>query len=622
MPYRNIWNCQVGIGKYSSLACSDTVHITSYYEGKAYYYIMCKSGNTITTNLVYTLDTDEKNGVEVSIKSVGNAYNYITSLYHIIFFPNVYVDSNVYTDFNDIKIKHYNKYAGCSVSVSHKFLLGNVLYPCDTTQLSSEASLFINGIRRTGIVIKFDIGELSITPNRENIIYTEETKKIINTRILEARDELYSNINKVLKSNHTDIFEYNRNLKKYCYYNVVINDCVFEYDKSYFSFYIKDIAKNVTYKNQDFSKYKEFISNLCEYKIPTARNVITSDKIYNAEKIPYSYLNYLNCNHRDLLLIPQTSRLINSIKLFLRDNYSGYTLFTKFPLSDFITKCKKDLTYFITDECDSNIDYLITEVYNQLMNNAKSLDFSTDADYIKFKEELSNNKIPSAKVQDVILYIYGSPKHCNYLEKKDKYFKNLEEAIAYIKTIKTGVIFNYITPEDYRFGGIAKARGYKYITANKQVMSELKKLDSSNIISLDYLLRKDKTTILLHNYLCNSNFCILSSDILETIPEPIRGEITKLQSLYMDYMDEYTYINHVRELKDIPEDSYVNFICNKIKFYNDAYEEAKSIVEDDYIRSNKLLVTAVISKQKTYRMSNDSYKKINKNKLLRILCNR
>jgi hypothetical protein len=87
-------------------------------------------------------------------------------------------------------------------------------------------------------------------------------------------------------------------------------------------------------------------------------------------------------------------------------------------------------------------------------------------------------------------------------------------------------------------------------------------------------------------------------------------------------MDEYTYINHVRELKDIPEDSYVNFICNKIKFYNDAYEEAKSIVEDDYMRSNKLLVTAVISKQKTYRMSNDSYRKINKNKLLRILCNR
>ena len=42
-----------GIGKYSSLACSNTVYITSYYEGTAYYYVMVKSGNQITTNLLH-----------------------------------------------------------------------------------------------------------------------------------------------------------------------------------------------------------------------------------------------------------------------------------------------------------------------------------------------------------------------------------------------------------------------------------------------------------------------------------------------------------------------------------------------------------------------------------------
>jgi HSP90 family molecular chaperone len=44
-----------GIGKYSSLACSNTVYITSYYNNIAYYYVMIKSGNSITTNLLKEL---------------------------------------------------------------------------------------------------------------------------------------------------------------------------------------------------------------------------------------------------------------------------------------------------------------------------------------------------------------------------------------------------------------------------------------------------------------------------------------------------------------------------------------------------------------------------------------
>ena len=59
-----------GIGRYSALACSNSVTIISYYKGTAYTYIMTKDGNTITTHLVSETSTTEKNGVEVSIMGI------------------------------------------------------------------------------------------------------------------------------------------------------------------------------------------------------------------------------------------------------------------------------------------------------------------------------------------------------------------------------------------------------------------------------------------------------------------------------------------------------------------------------------------------------------------------
>ena len=85
-----------GIGRFSALACSDTVYITSYYEGTAYHYIMVKENNSITTNLVATLPTTEKNGVEITIKNVlngnSNIDKYRYALRYIQFFPNIYIN--------------------------------------------------------------------------------------------------------------------------------------------------------------------------------------------------------------------------------------------------------------------------------------------------------------------------------------------------------------------------------------------------------------------------------------------------------------------------------------------------------------------------------------------------
>ena len=609
-----------GIGRFASLACSNTVHITSYYEGKSYYYIMCKSGNTITTNLVCTLDTEEKNGVEISIKNLINMYTYLHALDYVVFFPNVYVDC-VNSDFNKLKIKHYNKFAACSKRIQYKILLGNVLYPCDKSILNNENLKFINLLQDTGVTIKFNIGELDITPNRENIIYTEETKKIINTRIEEASKELQKELGKLVVKDYSNIFEYSKCFGYNLYYNPIDNTFTNEYFGEFVRFNISEINHNITYKNQNLSKYKRILRAISELKLINHRNYITADKVYNSDKVPW-HVSYksISFNYDKVLIIPATNRLTSTLKNYLRENYRDYNIITEFTFEEFKSYIEESLISY--EEFDGNkkiIEYIIKEFYETVLEKFIKFDFTTDAKFLKYKEEIAKNKLPAQKIQDVILYVWANDKYSNCSFKHSKYFKTLESAIVYIKSQKSGVIISNISPDDYTFANVINTRGYVYITANKPTVSELQKIKLNNIIPMVEFL-KDKTIIKLHNYICNPNFVYLQENILDTIPEFSKKPILEMQNLYTKYDKNGCFFSYVKGLKNIKSDSYIDSVCNKAKFYYEKYMEAQDIVTDGNFRNSELLVEAVIKKKRLYRMSYLSYKRINKNKLLNVLC--
>ena len=176
----NAYHGAFGIGHLSGFSCSNTMYITSYYNGTCYEYIGIKDADTIVYTLVSTSPTIEKNGLEVTLKNV-YLPKYRNSLKYIWFFPNVFIEDNN-TNFksasiNSIKIKKYNNFWVSSVEVEDKLLLGNVLYPLNSTELGSKLnynlSHFFGRIKYSGIVLKFDIGELSVRPNRVSIIYTK-----------------------------------------------------------------------------------------------------------------------------------------------------------------------------------------------------------------------------------------------------------------------------------------------------------------------------------------------------------------------------------------------------------------------------------------------------------------
>lgn len=185
-----------GIGRLSGLACSNTVYFTSYYNGTMYSYVMSKISNKIEVTKLYEEPTTENNGLSVALTNVNNIYKFKSSLSSIVFFPNIYIEDSEYGDrYNSIKNKRFKNFAVLDSKLDKKYniLIGNVLYPLDETALQIDDTKIKNliyFIKHNCIFLTFDIGELDITPNRENIIYTNKCIDKIKNKINKAYEEI------------------------------------------------------------------------------------------------------------------------------------------------------------------------------------------------------------------------------------------------------------------------------------------------------------------------------------------------------------------------------------------------------------------------------------------------
>lgn len=193
-----------GIGRFSSLSVSDLVNITSFYEGKAYYYVMNKDIDQLHIDLLFEKDTDENNGVEVKIpfRKALNPNDWLG----LAFFPNIYIEDArtafrespaVPRKFNERKIYAYDSFKlldadyplRCNSSPS--VLIGNVRYDVDLKAFMDDGILNEWDDTFNYISPQLAIGDVDVTPNRESLLYSEKTKKaltgIYNTCIEELK---------------------------------------------------------------------------------------------------------------------------------------------------------------------------------------------------------------------------------------------------------------------------------------------------------------------------------------------------------------------------------------------------------------------------------------------------
>lgn len=599
-----------GIGKYSSLACSNTVYITSYYNNIAYYYVMIKSGNSITTNLLKEQPTTEKNGVEITIRNILNLAPYEKALDYIVFFPNVYIDGICHY-LNDVKLKRLTHIAISSrIIYYNKFLLGNVLYPYNSNLLPSDVSDFLSSIRNTGIVIKFEIGELGITPNRENIIYTSDTIDKISLRVREAKKELLGLIKKHLYKDYQNLEEYYKVFHKHWYYDPV-SDSV---NNKYIGYSILNtdiLDMGITYKGIDLKDCLNVLSVAYTCVLPNYKAVVFDDKIYTT-KLPNKLASWNYIKSKKILNCIQTPRLTTAIKSFLKEHYSNYAVTGDLNKSILESNLSSFIHELDPKKGHPHRDLIIDGIWESIASKMKTIDFKTDSDFLNYKESLATGKKPIVENNSsVILHEL----HPYYSYRYSKHFENLSKAVRHLKQLKGGIIIIGMNDDEEILKAIAKIRHYTIFKAKKEVINSIKALNLSSIIDTEWLLEKDpfiNKVFTFYTYFKEGIYSNIKS-LSYTIDKELCKEFAEL--LQCNSL-EYCYIQHCKNIGTI--DSYTKYLCEKLKFYLEEEEKAKEVIGDSYALHN-LLKAAYIMKSRSYKINRDAYNDIKNNKLFKVL---
>lgn len=202
-----------GLGRFASLSVSDSCFITSCYEGIKTKYAMYKDGLSIKIDQISSVKTDEHNGVEVLVY-ISDLSRIYETLYMMQLFEGVYLNvdyraisyyvrNDLYKyspeicidTFNNKINQTYKTFSLCkylSNSYSNLFVsVGGVIYPINESYLPEKFKLFREQISYNwSIVPTVPIGSVTMTPNREQLLYNTETVRVIRECFENAWNEI------------------------------------------------------------------------------------------------------------------------------------------------------------------------------------------------------------------------------------------------------------------------------------------------------------------------------------------------------------------------------------------------------------------------------------------------
>ena len=630
----NDYHGAFGIGHLSGFSCSNTMYVTSYYNGTCYEYIGIKDANSIVYTLVSTTPTTEKNGLEVTIKNVP-LDKYRKALNYISFFPNVFVDdnnSNIYNNINDIKIKKYNNFWVSSCITRDKLLLGNVLYPLNEDELNLQYDNpllnFLNRIDTSGIVLKFDIGELSVTPNRENIIYTKDcVDKIINKLNLVIDEINDIIINK--SSNLTDIVAYTKVITSTPCFDFFTEQPI-TYTYGFYSL-LKDGNTIFTYKHNDLSKYKNILWYLVSCIDYCTKYFICDSHIYNGNSLPYKRKIDLNLtklkegNINLLILKKDVKNLSKYLKEYLLLNYNNkYAIIEPLNLDRIKAKVIDSLKIRDIKEYP-DIDSVIQEIIDYIYSKGTVVDFDNDSDFLEYRENRKKEVKLQKKdnyLEKAIIYVYR-----NYYSSADKHvFITLKDCINSLKKVHSGIVLVDRNTTTKIINAIL-ARGFTPVFANQKLREVLKNYSFN--IPLEWVLHEDpylthyKTIMELFKN--EGNVLDKLSSLMEIISPNYKHDIGDIMKVYSMNREYYTLANEFGKI----DESFKKRML-KIKEFLGNYDEAIDILNDSgvdinsyyTVRDNKHigLITKILIKNKSFIVNSSAYRKMKRNKLINTLC--
>jgi len=319
-----------GIGRFSALAYSDVVHITSNYEGVKYKYMMYKDGNSISIDLLFEQETDDRNGLEVQLQlknssEIAKFYSAIKE--QLVYFENLYFVDNTKTsiiptnEFNEFHIKKYRDFLVNDLDNNGRqidLVLGKVRYPLRIDSLSNKYPQYL---RQYPISLQFEIGQLEVTPNREEILYSQKNIDKIENVLDLAIEELDGIFEEYSNKDFDRLGDYVNALKHSHQAPLLTIDGV---DKVYINInsnQLKITLKKQKYHKDNFLKIHDYILTLG--LIPVSYQLSSGKLIYNSANMS---INTLKDFYKDTYFC-DISSLNNMSKTYIRETFDYRTKF-------------------------------------------------------------------------------------------------------------------------------------------------------------------------------------------------------------------------------------------------------------------------------------------------------
>lgn len=303
-----------GLGSKSPLAYTDYFYINTIFNGIKYQYNFSKGEEAPTLSLLHSEETTERNGTEIriyfkEIKDIGKFQEALST--ELCYFDNVYFLNwqieNDYRIYETDNFKYRNK---DQYSDEMHIALGKVSYPINWDEISMQPV-------KIPIGVKFEIGELQVTPNRETIRYTsDEIKDLIKTRISNCLEEL-----KTMYRDDTmvyeDWFEYLKNKDKRPY--IVLNAEEIKLDKANEIPFVKEDKLYLTGLKEQKAVYKPFYDLGIEteyYDLPgiMSKMYTNAGNITSVEKLSSSYQGIFNRFQHLVRIVTSKDRNFTNIK--------------------------------------------------------------------------------------------------------------------------------------------------------------------------------------------------------------------------------------------------------------------------------------------------------------------
>lgn len=190
-----------GIGSKTPLAYTDMFYITTIYNGIIYEYLFHKGESKPTLELLSEEETTEHNGTTIRVYMKNDEYIFEDKIkYQLAYFDNVWFAGWSVSNDYDIYEGNYFKFRSDinQRSTDIHICIGKVRYPINFNRIN-----ILDVYRRMPIAVKFEIGELKVTPSREELRYDEGSIKLIQERVNEAGAEIvkiFSDQNPVIDS--------------------------------------------------------------------------------------------------------------------------------------------------------------------------------------------------------------------------------------------------------------------------------------------------------------------------------------------------------------------------------------------------------------------------------------